>query len=146
MHQLRIKLLINSGVCIDSEICSLGKQTSWVVPRNSPLLYLRCSYLLNNGICEILNNSDSRYFNEALRENIWLYKQFTIFRSGVVADLRQHPHQYRSIQFPHNSQTSSNSSTIAAGSSNGLTSTRYCKYSCVCSLLWVEVLPETCRA
>ena len=28
---------------------------------------------------------------------------------------------------------SSNSSTIAAGSSNGLTCTRYCKYSCVCS-------------
>ena len=28
-------------------------------------------------------------------------------------------------------QTSSNSSTIAAGSSNSLTSTRYCKYSCV---------------
>ena len=28
---------------------------------------------------------------------------------------------------------SSNSSTIVAGSSNGLTSTRYCKYSCVCS-------------
>ena len=30
-------------------------------------------------------------------------------------------------------QCISNSSTIAAGSSNGLTSTRRCKYSCVCS-------------
>ena len=35
------------------------------------------------------------------------------------------PHQNRSIQFPHHTQTSSKSSTIAAGSSNGLTSTRY---------------------
>ena len=36
-------------------------------------------------------------------------------------------------QFPHHTQISSNFSTIVAGSSNGLTSTRYCKYSCVCS-------------
>ena len=43
-------------------------------------------------------------------------------------------------------QTSSNSSTIAVGSSNGLTSTRYCKYSCVCSWLWVKIPPEACRA
>ena len=41
---------------------------------------------------------------------------------------------------------SCNSSTIAAGSSNGLTSTRYCKYSYVCSWWWVEISPETCRA
>ena len=34
---------------------------------------------------------------------------------------------------------------IAAGSSNGLTSTRYCKYSCMCSWWWVEIPPETCR-
>ena len=37
-----------------------------------------------------------------------------------------------------------NSSTIAAGSSNGLTSTRCCIYSCVCS--WWRVPPETRRA
>ena len=35
---------------------------------------------------------------------------------------------------------------IAAGSSNGLTSTRYCKYACVCSWWWVEIPPKTCRA
>ena len=52
---------------------------------------------------------------------------------------------YWSIQFPHHTQTSSNSSTIAVGSSNGLTSTRYCKYSCVCSWWWVEIPPEIYR-
>ena len=52
---------------------------------------------------------------------------------GVVADLCQQPHQNRSIQFPHNTQTSCNSSTIAAGNSNDLTSSRYCKYSFLCS-------------
>ena len=52
----------------------------------------------------------------------------------------------RSIQFRHYTQTSTNSSTIAAGSSNGLTSARNCKYSCVCSWRWVEIPPETCRA
>ena len=53
---------------------------------------------------------------------------------------------YRSIQFPHHTQTSSNPSTIAAGSSKDLTNTRYCKYSCVCSWWWVEIPPSTCRA
>jgi hypothetical protein len=41
---------------------------------------------------------------------------------------------------------SSNSSTIAAGRSNGVTNTRCCRYSCMCSWWWVEVPPETCRA
>jgi len=43
-------------------------------------------------------------------------------------------------------QSSSNSPTIAVGSSNGLTSNRCCRYSCVCSWWWVEIPPETCRA
>jgi hypothetical protein len=60
--------------------------------------------------------------------------------------LRLQPHQKRSVQFPHHTQTNSNSSTIVAGSSNGLTSTRYCKYSWVCSWWWVEITPEICRA
>ena len=34
------------------------------------------------------------------------------------------------------------SSMIAAGSNNGLTSTRCCRYSCVCSWWWVEVPPK----
>jgi hypothetical protein len=37
-------------------------------------------------------------------------------------------------------------SAIAAGSSNGLTNTRYCRYSCMRSWWWVEVPPETYRA
>ena len=36
--------------------------------------------------------------------------------------------------------------TIAAGSSNGLTNTRCCRYSCLRSWWWVVVPPETCRA
>ena len=43
-------------------------------------------------------------------------------------------------------QTSSNSSTIAADSSNGVTNTRRCRYSCMRTWWWVEVPPETCRA
>jgi len=45
-------------------------------------------------------------------------------------------------QFQH----CSNSSTIAADSSNGVTNTRWCRYSCLRSWWWVEVPPETCRA
>jgi len=43
-------------------------------------------------------------------------------------------------------QTGSNSSTIAADSSNGVTNTRCCRYRCIRSWWWVEVPPETCRA
>jgi len=35
---------------------------------------------------------------------------------------------------------------IAAGSSNGVTNTRCCRYSCLRSSWWVMVPPETCRA
>jgi hypothetical protein len=41
---------------------------------------------------------------------------------------------------------SSNSSTIAAGRSNGVTNTRCCRYSCMRSRWWVAVLLEICRA
>ena len=68
------------------------------------------------------------------------------FCFGAAADVRQQPHQNRSIQFPHHTQSSTNNSTIAAGSSNGVTSTRYCKYSCMYSWWWVEIPPKTCRA
>ena len=55
-------------------------------------------------------------------------------RVGTGLSVRQH------------TQTSSNSSTIAASSSNGVTKTRRCSYSCMCSWWWVEVLAETRRA
>jgi hypothetical protein len=42
--------------------------------------------------------------------------------------------------------TTSISSTIVAGSSNGVTNTRFCIYSYMRSWWWVEVPPETCRA
>ena len=65
---------------------------------------------------------------------------------GAVANVSQQPNQNRSVKFPHHTQTNCNPSTVAAGSSNGLTSTRYCKYGCVCSWWWVEIPLETCRA
>ena len=50
------------------------------------------------------------------------------------------------VRHPQNTQTSSNSSTIAADSSNGVKNTRYCRYSRLLSWWWVMVPPETCRA
>jgi hypothetical protein len=47
---------------------------------------------------------------------------------------------------PQHAQTGFNSSTIAADSSNGVTNTRCCRYSCMRSWWWVEIPPETCRA
>jgi hypothetical protein len=48
------------------------------------------------------------------------------------------------VRRPQHTQTCSNSSTIAAESSNGVvTNTRCCRYSCMRSWWWVEVPPET---
>jgi len=49
------------------------------------------------------------------------------------------------VRHPQHTQTRSNSSTLAAGSSNGATNTRCCRYSCMRSWWWMEVPPETCR-
>jgi hypothetical protein len=50
-----------------------------------------------------------------------------------------------SVRHPQHTQTGSNSSTIAADRSNGVTNTRRCRYSCMRSWWWVEVPPEICR-
>jgi hypothetical protein len=50
------------------------------------------------------------------------------------------------FRHPQHTRTSSNSSTIAADSSNSVTNTRCCRYSCIRSWWWVEVPPETRRA
>ena len=47
---------------------------------------------------------------------------------------------------PQHTKTSSTSSTIAADSNNGATSTRCCRYSCLRSSWWVMVPLATCRA
>jgi hypothetical protein len=50
------------------------------------------------------------------------------------------------LRHPQHTQTGSNSSTITADSSNGVTNTRCCRYRCMRSWWWVQVPPETCRA
>jgi hypothetical protein len=50
------------------------------------------------------------------------------------------------VRHPQHTQTGSNSSTIEADSSNGMTNTRCCRYSYMRFWWWVEVPPETCRA
>ena len=44
--------------------------------------------------------------------------EYNRYVTPVYNTLHQQPHQSRSIQFPHHTHTSSNPSTIAAGSSN----------------------------
>ena len=46
---------------------------------------------------------------------------------------------------PQHTQTSSNTSTIAADSNKGVTNIRCCRYSCLRSWWWVMLPPETCR-
>jgi len=46
------------------------------------------------------------------------------------------------LHHPQHTQTGSNSSTIAADSSNGVTNTRCCRYSCRRSWWWVKYHPK----
>jgi len=50
------------------------------------------------------------------------------------------------VRHPQHTQTGSNSSTLAADSSNGVTKTRCCRYSCLRSWWWAVLPLETCRA
>ena len=57
-------------------------------------------------------------------------------------------HRYRfecavgGLRHPQHTQTSSNSSTIAADSSNGMTNTRCCRYCCMRSWWWWKYHPK----
>jgi hypothetical protein len=68
----------------------------------------------------------------------FVWKLFHMFRVVPPPIIR--------LQHPQHTQTSSNSSTLAAGSSNSVTNTRCCRYSCLRSWWWVMVPPEACRA
>jgi len=46
------------------------------------------------------------------------------------------------IRHPQHTQTSSNYSMIAADNNYGMTNTRGCTYSCLCSWRWVMVPPK----
>jgi hypothetical protein len=77
------------------------------------------------------------------QERVQLYLKHLVFvtplllSAAIVEEFGRHP---------QHTQNSSNCSTIAADSSNGVTNTRCCRYSCMRSWWWVEVPPETCRA
>jgi hypothetical protein len=61
------------------------------------------------------------------QERIQLYLQHLVFECAVGGV--RHP-QHTQAHSKH-TQTGSNSSTIAADISNGVTNTRYCRYSCM---------------
>jgi hypothetical protein len=57
-------------------------------------------------------------------------------RSGILRDFMEAEKNIRyvkNVRHPQHNQTGSNSSTIAADSSNGVTNTRCCRYSCMLS-------------
>jgi hypothetical protein len=92
--------------------------------------------------------------NKMQRYSIYLYLETALHVSGGTSNHHQERiHLYLQLEcavggvrHPQYTQTGSNSSTIAADGSNGVTNTRCCRYSCMRSWWWVEVPPETCRA
>jgi hypothetical protein len=83
------------------------------------------------------------------RYTVYLYMETTVYVLGGTSTHHQERIQLYAVggvSHPQHTQTGSNSSTKAADSSNGVTNTRCCRYSCIHSWWWVEVPPETCRA
>jgi hypothetical protein len=68
------------------------------------------------------------------QERIHLYLQHLVFVTPLLipaAIVEELELVWVRVRHPQHTQTSSNSSTIAAGSSNGVTITRCCRYSCM---------------
>ena len=100
-------------------------------------------------IFQYISNKMQRYTVHFIWKLLYVFRVLptTIIRSAYNCIYSiwylSHRYCYRPLSWK---SWSSISSTIAAGSSNGVTNTRCCKYSCMRSWWWVVVPPETCRA
>jgi hypothetical protein len=65
------------------------------------------------------------------QERIQLYLQHLVFVTPLLLSTTIVECAVGGVCHPQNTQTGSNSSTIAADSSNGVTNIRCCKYSCM---------------
>ena len=146
IHFLIASSVLKSSICLRFlEINHYNRITKMYMWWNSVF----CIFLFSNYFFLILNLTFRGPYIISIFLLIYLQQDATLhslFISGKLLYMFRvvFPPIIRStIQFPHHTQTSS---TVLAGSSNGLTSTRYCKYSCVCSWWWVEIPPETSRA
>jgi hypothetical protein len=59
-----------------------------------------------------------------------------------ILTFKRSVHRNSILRHPQHTQTSSNSSTIAADSSNGVTNNRCCRYSCLRAWWWVWYQPK----
>jgi hypothetical protein len=87
-------------------------------------------------------------YNKTQRYTVYLYLKTALHVSGGTSTHHQKRIQLylQYLVFVRPLLEISNSSTIASGSSNGVTNTRCCRYSCIRSWWWVEIPPETCTA
>ena len=110
----------------------------WAVECNKQ----REEFLTFRGPCIV---SIFQYISKKMqRYTVYLYLETALHVSGGIST---HHQEYTQLHLQHLVLVKPLllPAAIAAGSSNGLTSTRYCKYSCVCSWWWVEIPPETYR-
>jgi hypothetical protein len=67
------------------------------------------------------------------QERKQLYLQHRVFVTSLLLPAAIVEELERGVHHPQHSQTGSNFSAIASDSSNGVTNTRCCRYSCLCS-------------
>ena len=99
---------------------------------NLPLSWIYSIWYLSHRYCYLPATCRYRGRVGTVLSLLWV---LICFCFDVVADVSTMCNHIKTKtdQYPQHSQTSSNSSTIAAGSSNDVTNTKCCRYSCLLS-------------
>ena len=74
--------------------------------------------------------------------NIWYLSR----RNSYLPLLWKSWNRFECARHPQHTENGSNSSTIVADKSYGVTNTKCCRYSCLPSRRWMEIPLETARA
>jgi hypothetical protein len=83
------------------------------------------------GPCIVSIFQYTRLSNKMQSHTVYLYLETALHVSGGTSTHHRFECAVGGLRHPQHTQPGSNSSTIAADSSNGVTSTRYCRYSCM---------------
>jgi hypothetical protein len=100
------------------------------------LFYLETALHISGGITPIIRNTNNCIYN-----NWYLSRRYCYLPLSWLS-WNRFECAVGGIRHPQHTQTGSNSSTRAAGSSNGVTNTRCCRYSCLRSWWWVWYHPK----
>jgi len=106
-------------------IVSIFKYISNKMQRYTVYLYLETALHVSGGTSPSIRSASNCIYS------IWCLSHRSCYLPLSWKSWNRFECDVGGVRHPHHTQTSSNSSTIAADSSNGVTNTRCCGYSCM---------------